>query len=46
MWIPQRLYLPISRLDSLAYPKAASQFSQQDFQYALMLVGLENCIIN
>ncbi|MBI6191367.1 ABC transporter ATP-binding protein/permease [Providencia rettgeri] len=42
MWIPQRLYLPISRLDSLlAYPKAASQFSQQDFQYALMLVGLE-----
>ncbi|HDN2510829.1 ABC transporter ATP-binding protein/permease [Providencia vermicola] len=42
MWIPQRLYLPISRLDNLlAYPQAASQFNQHDFQYALTLVGLE-----
>ena len=42
MWVPQRLYLPISRLDNLlAYPKTTSQFSQQDFQYALTLVGLE-----
>lgn len=42
MWIPQRLYLPISRLDSLlAYPRATSQFNQKDFQYALTLVGLE-----
>ncbi|MGO2333679.1 ABC transporter ATP-binding protein/permease [Providencia sp.] len=42
MWIPQRLYLPISRLDSLlAYPQAISKFSLADFQYALTLVGLE-----
>ncbi len=42
MWIPQRLYLPMSRLDSLlAYPQNASRFSQADFQYALTLVGLK-----
>ena len=41
MWLPQRLYLPISRLDSLlAYPQAMSKFTHNDFQYALSLVGL------
>ncbi|HHR6130689.1 TPA: ABC transporter ATP-binding protein/permease [Providencia alcalifaciens] len=42
MWIPQRLYLPISRLDNLlAYPQDASQFAASDLKYALTLVGLE-----
>ncbi|HHR5883207.1 TPA: ABC transporter ATP-binding protein/permease [Providencia alcalifaciens] len=42
MWIPQRLYLPISRLDNLlAYPQDASQFAAADLKYALTLVGLE-----
>jgi len=42
IWIPQRLYLPISRLDNLlAYPSDASQFSECDLQWALSEVGLE-----
>ncbi|MBS7783783.1 ABC transporter ATP-binding protein/permease [Providencia stuartii] len=42
MWIPQRLYLPISRLDSLlAYPQDAKQFTEADFKLALSKVGLE-----
>lgn len=42
MWIPQRLYLPVSRLDNLlAYPRHASQFSEPDLQRVLKDVGLE-----
>ncbi|MBS0849416.1 ABC transporter ATP-binding protein/permease [Citrobacter sp. JGM124] len=42
MWIPQRLYLPVSRLDNLlAYPRDATQFSERDLQHALTKVGLE-----
>ncbi|EFB71006.1 ABC transporter ATP-binding protein/permease [Providencia rustigianii] len=42
MWLPQRLYLPVSRLDNLlAYPQDASKFSQAELQHALSLVGLE-----
>ena len=42
MWIPQRLYLPISRLDNLlTYPRDAAQFSKRDLQRVLSEVGLE-----
>ncbi|HEF8772886.1 ABC transporter ATP-binding protein/permease [Providencia manganoxydans] len=42
MWIPQRLYLPVSRLESLlAYPKDSSQFTEADFKHVLSQVGLE-----
>ncbi|QAV23637.1 ABC transporter ATP-binding protein/permease [Proteus hauseri] len=41
-WIPQRMYLPHSRLDSLlAYPCQTNQFTQQEYQHALQLVGLD-----
>ena len=41
-WIPQRMYLPLSRLDSLlAYPCQPSQFSQQEYEQVLHIVGLE-----
>lgn len=42
MWIPQRLYLPISRLDTLlAYPQDTGQFTEADFKSVLSQVGLE-----
>ncbi|EQA5333513.1 TPA: ABC transporter ATP-binding protein/permease [Proteus mirabilis] len=41
-WLPQRMYLPVARLDSLlAYPCQASQFSQQEYQEVLHWVGLD-----
>ncbi|WP_272690199.1 ABC transporter ATP-binding protein/permease [Providencia sp. PROV152] len=41
MWIPQRLYLPTSRLDCLlAYPQDIAQFTETDFKQVLSKVGL------
>lgn len=41
-WIPQRMYLPHSRLDNLlAYPCQPTQFTQQEYQQVLHLVGLD-----
>ena len=41
IWLPQRLYLPFSRLDDLlAYPQSVSAFNTDDYQQALTLVGL------
>ncbi|UPK81703.1 ABC transporter ATP-binding protein/permease [Proteus vulgaris] len=40
-WIPQRMYLPFARLDSLlAYPCQPNQFSAKEYEEALHLVGL------
>ncbi|MTC29059.1 ATP-binding cassette domain-containing protein, partial [Providencia alcalifaciens] len=42
MWVPQRLYLPISRLDNLlSYPQDACKFTPTELKHALTLVGLE-----
>ncbi|MEX9755356.1 ABC transporter ATP-binding protein/permease [Providencia vermicola] len=42
MWIPQRLYLPTSRLDCLlAYPQDIAQFTETDFKQVLSKVGLD-----
>lgn len=41
-WIPQRMYLPYARLDSLlSYPCEPKQFTQQEYTNALHLVGLD-----
>ncbi|WP_337237359.1 ABC transporter ATP-binding protein/permease [Proteus faecis] len=41
-WIPQRMYLPFARLDSLlAYPCQPNQFSAKEYEEALHLVGLD-----
>lgn len=41
-WLPQRMYLPFARLDSLlAYPCQPNQFSAKEYQEALHLVGLD-----
>lgn len=41
-WVPQRMYLPFSRLDSLlAYPYQPNQFSAKEYEEALHLVGLD-----
>lgn len=41
-WIPQRMYLPFARLDSLlAYPCQPNQFSAKEYEDALHLVGLD-----
>lgn len=41
-WIPQRMYLPFARLDSLlAYPYQPNQFSAKEYEEALHLVGLD-----
>lgn len=46
-WLPQRMYLPVARLDSLlAYPCQASQFSQQEYQEVLHWVGLDKIKIS
>ncbi|EKT53627.1 ABC transporter ATP-binding protein/permease [Providencia sneebia] len=42
IWLPQRLYLPVSRLDNLlAYPQDPAQFSENDFKDVLSKVGLD-----
>lgn len=41
-WIPQRMYLPFARLDSLlAYPCQPNQFSSKEYEEVLQLVGLD-----
>ncbi|WP_099074133.1 ABC transporter ATP-binding protein/permease [Proteus alimentorum] len=41
-WIPQRMYLPFARLDSLlAYPCQPNQFSANEYEEVLHLVGLD-----
>lgn len=41
-WIPQRMYLPNSRLDNLlAYPYQSEQFSAKEYEDVLQLVGLD-----
>lgn len=41
-WVPQRMYLPFARLDSLlAYPYQPNQFSAKEYEEALHLVGLD-----
>lgn len=46
-WLPQRMYLPVARLDNLlAYPCQASQFSQQEYQEVLHWVGLDKIKIS
>ncbi|WPC99644.1 ABC transporter ATP-binding protein/permease [Proteus terrae] len=41
-WVPQRMYLPFARLDSLlAYPCQPNQFSAKEYEEALHLVGLD-----
>lgn len=41
-WVPQRMYLPFARLDSLlAYPCQPNQFSAKEYEEVLHLVGLD-----